>query len=153
MAMSLDSKFIYAEQWLDEACKLFEPLFSSKGYTIPDIRVLYGFSTDGYSQRKKRQYLGECLSSSYTYDGQVIILITPIRNHGVDILSILGHELVHAVDDCNDLHGDIFRKISTDIGYEFIGNSDYPGKNLLNELRNFSNQLGCFPAIKLRHFH
>lgn len=143
----------YAEQWLAEACKLFEPIFSKKGYTIPSVRALYGFSIDGYSSKQKRQDLGECLPSTYTYDGQIIIVITPLRSYGIDVLSILGHELVHAVDDCENQHGDVFRKIASDIGYEFIGITTYPGKSLLNDLRTFSNELGKFPAIKLRHSH
>ena len=146
-------KFQYAEQWLSEACKLFEPIFSKKGYAIPDVRVLYGFSIDGYNIKKKRQYLGECLSSSYTHDGQIIIVVTPLRRHGVDVLSILGHELVHAVDDCESQHGDAFKKIASDIGYEFIGITTYPGESLMNDLRKFSNELGKFPAINLKQCH
>jgi hypothetical protein len=152
MAMSLNSKFIYAEQWLAEAFNYMTPLFSSKGYRMPDVRILYGFSTDGYDHRKKRQYLGECLSSSFTQDGQVIVLITPIRSYGVDILSILGHELVHAVDNCNDGHGEVFKRISTGVGYEFINGVDVPTRSLRERLKEFSFQLGAFPGVKLKNF-
>jgi hypothetical protein len=145
-------KYKYAEEWLDNAVQLLEPVFNRSNYEIPRVRALLSFPIDGLIANRKRQpYLGQCLSKKWTDDEVVTILITPISRNPISILTILLHELAHSIDDCKSHHGDVFREICTSIGLEFYGDDDYPSEELLKNLQVISKELGSFPALNISH--
>jgi hypothetical protein len=145
-------KYKYAEEWLDHAVQLLEPIFTRQKHELPTVRVLLSFPIDGLIANRKRQpYLGQCLSSKWTDDEVVTIIITPITRNPVSILSVLLHELAHSIDDCKSHHGDAFREICTSVGLKFYGEDDYPSEQLLKELQAISKELGVFPNLNINH--
>jgi hypothetical protein len=105
----------YAEVWLNEAVKLLRPLFAEMGYDVPPVHVSVGFSTDGYKPHAKKNTIGVCHARCMTVDGINEIYITPLVTEPLDVLGILVHELIHAVDDCKSGHGPGFQKISREM--------------------------------------
>jgi hypothetical protein len=102
----------YAEVWLNEAVELLRPSFSDAGYEIPPVHLSVGFSTDGYNPKAKKNTIAICYARRMNVDGINEIYISPIIYEPVDVLGILVHELVHAVDDCKSGHGEPFQKIA-----------------------------------------
>ena len=102
----------YAEVWLHEAVELLRPSFADAGYKIPPVHLSVAFSTDGDKPKAKKNTLGVCHARCMTADGINEIYISPVVHEPVDVLSLLVHELIHAIDDCKSGHGEGFQKIS-----------------------------------------
>lgn len=102
----------YAEVWLAEAVELLRPIFKECGYEIPPVHVSVGFSTFGYNPSAKKRVIAVCHAKSMTRDGTNEIHITPLVYEPIDVLGLLVHELIHAVDDCQSGHGKTFQEMS-----------------------------------------
>lgn len=105
----------YAEVWLHEAVELMRPKFAEAGYEIPPVHLSVGFSSKGYRVNNKTHYIGMCYSRKMDKDGINQIFIAPILDEPLNVLVTLAHELVHAIDDCKNGHGPVFKKISKDL--------------------------------------
>lgn len=93
------------EQWLQQAILTLTPLFKEKGYAVPKCHVSCGFaSTD-----VKRGHIGQCWSTKASSDKVNQIFISPALSDSVQVLDTLMHELIHAVDDCENKHGPVFK--------------------------------------------
>lgn len=149
MKRELPIKFNHAEVWLDEAAQMLSHRYIRCGYITPKLRVLYGFTTSGFRRAAKHRILGQCLARSWSRNGENIIIISPHRKEAVDILTTLGHEIAHAIDDCQNNHGKEFKEILLGFGYLFSGKSDYPSRDLLDEYRSMAELLGKFPLLRL----
>lgn len=147
---TLPSKYDFAEQWLYEAAKLLGEKFVKLGHPVPKLRVLYGFSTNGYSTEKSKKYRGECLSRAWTTNDENIIFITPKTSDEVDVLATLGHEIAHAIHDCKSLHGSSFKKLMTQYGYLYDEGFEFPSLKLMFEFQSMAQELGKFPAVNLK---
>lgn len=136
-----------AEAWLDVASQIICKKYTSIGYNTPKIRVLYGFSTNGFSKKSKKIYRGECLPRSWSKNDENIIFITPNTTDEIDVLSTLGHEIAHAIDDCKSLHGKNFKEIMKAFGYLYDEGFEFPSLKLTFEFNSISNELGKFPSV------
>jgi hypothetical protein len=142
----LDAKHRYAEEWLDHAVGLYRPIFSAGGYEIPPVLLSVGFSDGGYKPSRKRNAIAICYSREFSPDGVNQIIFTPLRTEPMDLLWLLGHELIHAVDDCVHGHGPVFDEIAQTVGY-------WPNKKAtLSDLKKFDlkmatmvQELGRYP--------
>lgn len=143
----MKNKTIHAEAWLDTATQILCKKYSSIGYETPKIRVFYGFTTNGFSKNSKKIYRGECLPRSWSKDNENIIFITPNTTDEIDVLSTLGHEIAHAIDDCKSLHGKNFKNIMKAFGYLYDGGFEFPSLKLTFEFDSISKELGKFPSI------
>jgi len=142
----------YAEVWLNEAVELLRPRFRQAGYEIPPVHVSVGFSTDGYKPGARTNTIGVCHASFMTIEGVNEIYITPMRTEPVDVISILVHELIHAIDDCKSGHGAGFQKISRDL--QCTDNLKVPlheFKETMNFYRQMALQLGRYPRAGVRY--
>lgn len=108
----LPQKHKFAEVWLNHAIEELRPHFSNAGYKIPPVHVSVGFSTDGYKPNAKINTIAVCHARCLSKDNVNEIYITPLKTEPVDVLAVLAHELVHAIDDCQSGHGAGFQKIS-----------------------------------------
>lgn len=143
-------KHKYAEAWLDEACQLISENFARKGFITPKIRVLFGFSTSGHNIKKyKGNHKGQCLSRGWTSDGTNIILITPTQKRAIDALATLGHEIIHAIDNCENQHGKKFIEIAKSLDFGILGNETYLSDKLHEEFIEIEEKVGRFPAVAL----
>lgn len=149
MKRELSIKHQFAEAWLNEAVEKLCNMYIDLGYRTPRIRAIYGFTTNGFSRSRNRIYYGECLSRGWSHDNENIIIITPSLRNEIDVLSTLGHEIAHAIDNCNSLHGKEFKKIMRDFGYFYEKNMEFPSLRLLSKFNLAMQDLGKFPFISL----
>lgn len=135
------------EQWLNAAVRKLRPLFRRAGVELPkDIAVSCGFPGGG-SPRKR---IGECWSSKVG-GGVSQVFVSPTQDKPLVILTVLTHELVHALDDCASGHGGAFARVAKAVGLEGKMTQSNAGKALTAELKEIASKLGPYPhkAIKL----
>lgn len=133
------------EQWLQNAVTALKPLFSAKGYSVPNCHVSCGFaSTD-----VKRGHIGQCWSTKASADKVNQIFISPALSDSVAVLDTLMHELIHAVDDCKNKHGPVFKKMALKLGLKGPMRSAGAGPELKARLKELAESLGPYPHSKL----
>ncbi len=136
---------ITREQWLQQAVSALKPIFSAKGYLVPNCHVSCGFtSTD-----VKRGHIGQCWSTKASADKVNQIFISPALSDRVQVLDTLLHELVHAVDDCQNKHGPVFKKMALKLGMKGPMRSAGAGPELKAKLKQLAEDLGPYPHARL----
>lgn len=139
------------EEWLRAAIKVLDVrVFSKAGYPLPPVATSVGFpSTMGIS--KKRRCLGECWKRIASDDGINQIFLNPTLNSAHEVVDVLVHELVHAVDDCASGHGSTFRKICKAVGLtDGTPASAAAGADLVPVIEEICKDIGEFPHATLR---
>ena len=133
------------ESWLKLAVKQVSQLFEPLGYQVPDVQISVGFTSRG----KNTNVIGQCWPTVLAGDKSNHIFITPIQEDPYQVLEVITHELVHAIDDCKHKHGKEFKLIATAIGLEGPMRSTHAGDSLSAELKRVTKLLGQFPHKKL----
>jgi hypothetical protein len=133
------------EQWLMSAVDHLVPLFERSGYSVPIVKVSVGFPSTG----AKGRHLGQCWSTKSAVDGINQIFIAPHLQTPFDFLDTLVHELVHAVDDCQNKHGPVFKKMALKLGMKGPMRSAGAGPELKVKLEEMAASLGAYPHAKL----
>ena len=100
------------EAWLQAGVECIRPIFEARGHVVPPVRVSVGWSASGQRSR----VIGECWPTARAADGMNQIFIVPSLGEAVQVLDVLAHELVHAVDDCEHGHGREFKAIALSVG-------------------------------------
>jgi len=131
------------------AVEKITPIFASRGHVVPPVKVSIGWSGSG----QRSSTIGECWSTNSSADKVNQIFIVPSLGDAVQVLDVLTHELVHAVDDCEHRHGKEFKEIALSIG--MVGpkmRSASAGPALKARLTAIAAKLGPFPhgALKRR---
>jgi hypothetical protein len=133
------------EQWLQQAVVALTPFFTEKGYYVPKCHISCGFaSTD-----VKRGHIGQCWSTKASEDAVNQIFISPALSDTVEVLDTLLHELVHAVDDCENKHGPVFKRMALKLGMKGPMRSAGAGPALRTKLEAIAASLGVYPHSKL----
>lgn len=102
------------EAWLHAATVEIAQHWAKQSVTVPaDVHVSCGVPGGG-SPRKR---IGECWPRSRSKGNVNEVFINPVLSKSLEVLDVLGHELIHAVDDCQSGHGKMFTKISKTVGY------------------------------------
>ena len=130
------------EAWLQAGVERIKPLFEARGHMVPLVRVSIGWSGSG----QRALVAGECWPTSRSADGINQIFIVPSLSDAVQVLDVLTHELVHAVDDCKHGHGKAFKAIALSVG--LVGprmRSASAGPALKARLTAIAAELGPFP--------
>lgn len=140
------------ESWLQAAIKQATPLFSERGYTVPEIRVSCGWPVRGGLGKKKR-VLGECWSKDASEDTLAAqIFISPAIS-GVSepqgVLATLAHELVHAVVGHKEKHNKVFGECARLIGLEGKLTSTRASDALIAQFAVWTVSLGEYPHSQL----
>ena len=131
------------EAWLLAAVGAVRPLFDAQGAdAYPPLRISCGWPKGG-------TFIGECWPRSRSEDNTVEIFISPGLIDGVKILTVLVHELIHALDDCSHGHRGPFKKLSLAIGLEGKVTETHAGPALEASLRLILGKLGPYPHAKL----
>ena len=87
-----------------------------------------------------------CLSRSLNKGNLNEIIIVPIRIETIDILGVIAHEVVHAIDDCKNGHGKAFQDISYNMRLtdcKRVNLTDF--RETIRLYESFGDQLGRFP--------
>jgi len=141
--------------WLINAVESIKPLFESAGYKVPKLRVTCGWPSRGGVSAKKRT-LGQCWDTVASADGVHQIFISPYLDVVVDeygVLSVLIHEVVHAVVGIDEGHNKVFGKCARAIGLEGKLTSTHPGEELMGKCAKLFKELGKYPHAKLDPKH
>lgn len=149
--MKQNIKYKYREEWLLAAVDLMRPLFSDKGYTVPEVKVSCGWPSSRALSAKKR-VLGEAWCKTAASDKVAQIFITPWLDKPTDdqgILPTLIHEIVHATVGNKEGHNKVFGKCARAVGLEGKLTSTTAGKELLALCIEWNGKLGLFPHSKL----
>ncbi len=77
------------------------------------------------------------------------IFISPALSDSVAVLDTLMHELIHAVDDCENKHGPVFKKMALKLGLKGPMRSAGAGPELKVRLKELAKSLGPYPHSKL----
>jgi hypothetical protein len=139
--MSTPAPFPTREAWLLAAVERLQPLFATKGHTLPPVKVSIGFTSGGL----RSNHIGQCWPTRLADDALNHIFIVPSLGDPVEVLDTLVHELVHAVDDCLHNHGREFKKIAKSVGLEGAMRSAHAGKPLRDRLTVLAAELGPYP--------
>jgi len=102
------------DAWLRRAADAIRARFSEMGVEVPpDVHVSCGWRTGGLSRRR----IGECWPRGRSPKAVNLVFISPLLGKVRDILDTLGHELLHAADDCRSGHGRVFAENARLVGY------------------------------------
>lgn len=130
------------ESWLIAGVERITPIFAAQGHEVPQVRVSIGWPGTG----QRSTTIGECWPSSRATDGVNQIFIVPSLVDAVQVLDVLTHELVHAVDDCQHGHGKEFKEIALSVGLQGPRmRSASAGDRLKARLTVIAAELGAFP--------
>jgi len=138
---------ITREQWLNSAVEVLKPIFTEKGYVVPKVNVSCGFPSTG-----KDRHIGQCWAKETSEADINEIFISPKLDDPIAVLDTLVHELVHAVDNCKNSHGAVFKKIALSVGLEGKMRQAAAGEKLKARLKEITIPLGEYPHKKLK-FH
>lgn len=129
------------EQWLQRAAKAFTVEFAKAGVVVPpDVKVTCGFPGGGSPSKR----IGECWARSRSLAGVNEIFLNPTMENPSQVLDVLGHELLHAVDDCKSGHGKEFTRNSKLVGYSG-GKRSAAGMVALAFINALAKELGPYP--------
>jgi hypothetical protein len=135
------------EAWLGKAAQqLADRILYSED--VPPLRISVGWPGGG--SRKTR--VGECWSTSSAADGINQIYLSPIRGESdtQDVLGTLLHEMIHAVNDCEDGHRGEFARIAKAVGFEApLTSADNRSEELSVRLDEIAEIVGQFPHAEI----
>ena len=139
------------EVWLNMSTdKLNDMVFKQAGYVVPsDRKVSCGFPASGGRSGSKNMTVGTCHNRLSSKANVNEIYISPTQADSLEVLGILAHELIHAIDDCENGHKGLFRTIAVAIGLEGKMTSTHAGKELTAKLEKIVQELGEYPHAEV----
>ena len=139
------------EEWLQAAVReLQADVFTPAALEIPaDVKVSCGWPSSGGVRSSKGMTIGQCFSRSCSKANINEIFISPTQNDSVKVLDVLAHELIHAIDDCQNGHKKAFRDMALAIGLEGKMTATTAGEALKALLQAIVKRLGDYPHEEL----
>lgn len=134
------------EEWLVAAVEALRPLFTEAGAEIPAVRVSVGWPG---GRGKKATVIGQCWPTAASAAKAAEVFISPTQDDAVRVLDVLTHELVHAVDDCQNGHRGPFAKLAKALGLTGKMTATVAGPELAEKLAGIAGSLGDYPHAKL----
>jgi len=135
--------------WFTRAMSEVRNLFSSHGYTVPEVQVTFGFTSKGL----RSSTIGECWATRVSDSKINHIFISPTIVDSEEILSTLIHECIHAIDDCQHGHGKEFKSIALKIGFKGPMRSTPPGPELKDRISKMIKKIGTYDAPRITVSH
>lgn len=133
------------EEWLTSAIVHIRPIFKDSGLEIPEsVSVSVGFPSKKATSAKKMS-IGQCWPTSSSPEKVSHIFISPVLDDGVEALSVLVHELIHAIDDCKSKHGGPFVRMARAVGLEGKPSATHAGEDLTRKLKIIVDVIGEYP--------
>ena len=136
------------EAWLEAAAAELEAaIFVPNDVEIPLFRVSVG-SPNGRA-KKTTFTMGECFPTSASEAGVNEVFISPTANDPVELLQILGHEMIHVHDDCASGHRGEFARVHKLVGYVGKKTTHDIGEELHETYKEIAETLGEYPHAKM----
>ena len=144
----MNNSFNTRDEWLTAAVNMlntdvFEP--AGIGCLNASWRIACSFPGGG-SARKR---IGECWPSGSSDDKTREMFISPLEDDPIEVLGIVAHEMIHAIDDCVNGHRGPFRTMALAIGLEGPMKSTTSGPKLTATLETMATRLGSYPHAKI----
>jgi len=152
VAPASPSKSMTREQWLLKMTDAVRPLFANAGNPLPEkLRVSCGWPVGRAlaSPTSKNRTIGQCWPTSLSADKTPEVFISPYLDDAVLVAAVLVHELVHVVDDCQNGHGPVFKRIATAVGLEGKMTATVAGEPLAAKLAKLAEKIGKYPHASL----
>lgn len=130
------------EAWLVAAVDGLRPLFATQSAEIPAVKVSVGWPG---GRGKKSNVVGQCWHPEAAADKAAHIFVSPAVEQPVEVLAIMVHELVHAVDVNKSGHRGAFAKLAKSLGLTGKMTTSTPGDELKLELAKLADELGTYP--------
>jgi len=128
------------EAWLLDGVEALGRHFEEVGRHLPDnIRVSVGFP------KGRPTAIGQCFPARAALDGSHHIFISPVLEEPIEVLAVLTHEVIHAVDDCRSGHRAEFSRVARLIGLVGPTNSTSAGDTLREKLSIIAMTIGPYP--------
>ena len=139
------------EQYLTEATRQLQRLaFEPASLQIPeDVRLTCGWTHKGGTSAK-RKTVGQCWPRELSEEKVNQVFISPVVGDTLEVLGILAHELVHAIDDCQNGHKAPFRRMALAIGLTGKMTATETGTELLEKFKTIQEDLGEYPHEPLQ---
>ena len=145
-------KTLTREDWLNKSKDLLQSgVFKTAKITIPkDVKISCGFALGTRKTQGKRcRTLGVCHNRASSTAGVNEIFMSPQNDDTLKTLGVLAHELIHAVDDCKNGHGKVFREMAHAIGLEGKMTATTESPALIVELEKIALKLGNYPHAEI----
>ena len=137
------------KNWFDQAVEEVSELFLMHGYTVPAVKVTFGFTSKGL----RSSTIGECWATRVSDSKVNHIFISPTIINSEEILSTLIHECIHAIDDCEHGHGKEFKSIALEIGFRGPMRSTPAGPELKDKISEIIKKIGTYDAPRITVSH
>jgi len=143
-----DSPHSTREDWLTAAVVALRPRFEAKGFTLASqIRVTCGLP----STARRSGTLGETWADTASRDGTIEIMVSPVLDDPVDVLTVLLAQLCHAAPGALNT-GAAYRLAAVAMNLEPL-RSDFKAvrgdQDFLNVYADLLNDLGVYPHAAL----
>ena len=138
------------EQWfLNVTNDLRENHFLENNHEIPeDVKVSCGFPSRN-ARAGKNQFIGVCHPRNHSENNINEIFINPSEADSVEVLGILVHELIHAIDDCKNGHKKAFKDIAVSVGLTGKMTATTSTSELEESLKDLVRRYGEYPHAKI----
>jgi len=150
--LQIENKYLGSrERYLMDSVKLMnDRVFKQSGYEVPkDVKVSCGFPASGGRTGSKKMTVGTCHNRASSKAEINEIYISPTQADSLEVLGILAHELIHAIDDCENGHKGLFRTIAVDIGLTGKMTATTIGDKLKIKLQSIIAELGKYPHAEV----
>ena len=140
-------KTLTREEWFQASINGLKEMFTAIGETVPDVYVSVGYPKGA---RGKGKTIGQCHPAVLSGDDKAHIFIHPCLTDSVKVLAVLGHELIHAIDNCESGHKGRFAKVAKAFGLEGKMTETTPSASLVERLNTLVTALGEYPHALLK---
>lgn len=136
------------EEWLVAAvAALGEVVFAPASIELPAVRVSVGWPG---GRGSKNNVIGQCWSTGAAKDKTANLFISPVLDDAARVLDVLAHELIHAVDDCQNGHKGPFARMAKAIGLTGSMRATVASDELKATLSALvTDRLGAYPHAAL----
>lgn len=137
------------EGWLlAAAARMRELVFTTEDvdFVVPEFRVSVGWPK---GKRSTTTVIGECFNTANFEDKIPQIYISPILEESLELLGCLAHEMIHALDDCQNGHRGHFAYVFKRIGMTGKRTQCAVGEELTLVLKTIADELGEYPHSKM----
>jgi DNA-directed RNA polymerase subunit M/transcription elongation factor TFIIS len=151
----LKMKRLNRETWLNLMAKALKTMvFKPAGINLDlrKVKISVGYPPKG-GARKGYKTIGVCFARRASDANVNEIFINPCldkKNVG-KVGGVLVHELIHAVDDCKNGHGPVFRKMALACGLTGRMTATTETPELVETIKKIEKKIGKYPHKKLNY--
>ena len=134
------------EEWLTSAAaELGRELFLPLDKKMPDKWRVAGSWPSRGAASSKNATIGQCFSPNVSGDTTTEMLVSMSQDDPTEVLAILAHEMVHAIEGLEAGHGKVFKRTALAIGLTGKMTNTRPGEAFKRDVAPILERLGPYP--------